>query len=100
MAVGISAERARHLGTMVWYGLLAAGVTSVAAIFGLRWISRSKAKGLESRPDPATGYAEALERLDQLKALDDDAVNPVCLSRGQESSRSRIGRMLDCRPSP
>jgi pimeloyl-ACP methyl ester carboxylesterase len=82
VAVGISAERARHLGTFVWYGLLAAGVASVAAIFGLRWMSRSKAKGLESRPDPATGYAEALERLDQLKALDDDAVNPVCLSRG------------------
>src|SRR4051812_13905366 len=57
-------------------------MTSVAAIVGLRWMSRAQAHGLESRPDPATQYAEALDRLDQLKALDDDRVNPVCLSRG------------------
>jgi len=82
VTVGISAERARRLGTIVWYGLIAAGITSVLATFGLRWISRKQAAGLESRPDPATGYDAALERLDQLKALDDDAVNPVCLSRG------------------
>lgn len=82
VTVGISAERARHLGTIVWYGSIAALITSVAAIFGLRWISRAKAHGLESRPDPSTDYATALKRLDQLKALDDDTVNPVCLSRG------------------
>src|SRR3954470_21036994 len=57
-------------------------MTSVAAIVGLRWMSRAQAHGLESRPDPATQYAEALDRLDRLKALDDDRVNPVCLSRG------------------
>jgi pimeloyl-ACP methyl ester carboxylesterase len=82
MTAGISAEQARRLGTLVWYGLLTAGLTGVAAISGLTWLSRTKARGLESRPDPTTDYAQALERLDQLKALDDDRVNPVCLSRG------------------
>jgi pimeloyl-ACP methyl ester carboxylesterase len=91
MRGGISAEQARRLGTLVWYGLLAAGVTSVAAISGLTWISRTKARGLESRPDPAADYAVALERLARLEALDDDAVNPVCYSRallhGQRTRR-------------
>jgi pimeloyl-ACP methyl ester carboxylesterase len=82
VAVGISAARARHLGTIVWYGSIGAVVASVAAVFGLRWISRAKARGLESRPDPVKDYAAALERLAQLQALDDDTVNPVCLSRG------------------
>jgi carboxylesterase len=81
MARGISAEQARRLGTLVWYGGLAAVVTSVGAIAGLRWISRAKARGLESDPDPAADYDGALERLDRLKALDDERVNPVCLSR-------------------
>jgi len=81
MAGGISAEQARRLGTFVWYGAIAAGVTSVAAASGLTWISRTKARGLESRADPATDYDEALERLAQLQALDDDAINPVCHSR-------------------
>ena len=67
---------------MVWYGLLATIIASVAAGLGLRWISRTKARGLESHPDPATDYAAALQRLEELKALDHDDVNPLCLSRG------------------
>jgi carboxylesterase len=91
MAGGISAEQARRLGTLVWYGALAVGVTSVAAVTGLSWLSRAKARGLESRPDPAPDYAGALDRLAQLEALDDERVNPVCYSRallhGQRTRR-------------
>jgi pimeloyl-ACP methyl ester carboxylesterase len=82
MTRGISAEQARRLGTLVWYGVLAAGVASLAAVTGLTWLSRTKARGLESRPNPAQDYDTALERLAELHALDGDEVNPLCYSRG------------------
>jgi pimeloyl-ACP methyl ester carboxylesterase len=69
------------LRTWVFRAALAGGAV-VAAGAGLRWISILQARGLESQPDPAPDYAGALERLARLRAMDDDTVNPVCLSRG------------------
>src|SRR5689334_21949813 len=82
MATGLSADAARRLGTMVWHGALVAGSLTGLGGVTLTWLTRVRARGLESHPDPATDYAGALDRLAMLQALDDDAINPVCRSRG------------------
>ena len=69
MPVGLSAKAARRLGTWVWNAAFLTGAAAVGGAAGLTWLSRVKARGLESHPNPASTYDEALERLDQL-ALD------------------------------
>jgi carboxylesterase len=70
------------------------GASSALASSGLVWLSRVRSRGLKSRPDPASNYPEALERLARLQAADDDRVNPVCRSRGllhgQKTDRSIV----------
>ena len=58
------------------------GASGLLVSSGLVWLSRLRTRGLSSRPDPASDYAGALERLERLQAADDDRVNPVCRSRG------------------
>jgi carboxylesterase len=78
----VSGDVARRVGSWAWNGAFAAGAATVGAAALLAWLSRIKAKGLHSRPDPARDYAEALDRLEQLAALDDDRISPVCRTRG------------------
>ena len=82
MRVRLSGEAARRLGTWAWNAAFVAGAATVGGAALLAWLSRIKARGLHSRPDPARDYAEALERLEQLAALDDDRISPVCRTRG------------------
>jgi carboxylesterase len=81
MAVGLSRERARRLGSLVWNTALVGGAAALVAGAGLTWISQVKARGLTSVPDPAPDYDAALDRLARLQALDGDTINPVCRSR-------------------
>jgi pimeloyl-ACP methyl ester carboxylesterase len=81
MIAGLGPDQTQNLQKWVRRGAIVGGAT-VAAGVGLRLISRAQTRGLESRPDPTTDYPDAVERLDQLRALDDDTVNPVCRSRG------------------
>lgn len=82
MRVRLSGEAAMHLGNWVWNAAFVAGAATVGGAALLTWLSRIKARGLHSRPDPASDYAEALARLEQLAALDDDRISPVCRTRG------------------
>ena len=82
MRVQLSSEAARRLGNWVWNAAFVAGAATVGGAAGLTWLSRIKARGLESRPDPALGYAEALDRLERMAALDDQRISPVCRTRG------------------
>jgi pimeloyl-ACP methyl ester carboxylesterase len=82
MRLGLSREGARRLGTWVWNGAMMAGAATVAGAAGLTWLSRIKARGLESRPDPATSYAEALQRLARLEDAEDETILPICRTRG------------------
>jgi carboxylesterase len=82
MRLGLSGAAARRLGTWVWNASVVAGATTIAGAAGLAWLSRIKARGLESRPDPAATYAEALERLARLEAGEDDTILPICRTRG------------------
>lgn len=82
MPVWLSQEGARRLGSWVWNATLATGAAVAVGSAGLTWISSAKVRGLKSVPDPATDYDDALRRLAELEALDDDTINPVCRSRG------------------
>jgi pimeloyl-ACP methyl ester carboxylesterase len=82
MRVRLSSEAARRLGNWVWSAALAAGVVTVGGATGLTWLSRIKTRGLHAHPDPAPDYAQAIERLERLAALDDDRITPVCRTRG------------------
>src|SRR4051794_22714228 len=82
MRVGLSGQGARRLGTWVRNAALVAGAGAVGGAASVVWLSRIKARGLESRPDPAKTYAEALERLARLQAAEDDQISQVCRTRG------------------
>jgi carboxylesterase len=82
MRLGLSREGARRLGTWVWNGALAAGAATLAGAVGLTWLSGVKARGLESRPAPASTYAEALMQLASLEAAEDETILPICRTRG------------------
>lgn len=82
MGVWLSSPAARRLGAWVWNGAFIAGMATVGGAAGLTWLTRVKARGLESRPAPTSRYDEALARLEQLAALDDARVSDVCRTRG------------------
>jgi pimeloyl-ACP methyl ester carboxylesterase len=82
MAIRLSQERARRLGTWVWNAALGVGAATILTGAGLSWLRRAKVRGLKAEPDPARDYQGALLRLAELEALDDDRINPVCRSRG------------------
>ena len=82
MHVGLSSTTARKLGNWVWNAAFVAGAAAVGGVAGLSWLSRVKARGLESRPDPAPDYAGALERMLRLEIQDDGTISSVCRSRG------------------
>jgi carboxylesterase len=82
VALALSAEAARRLGNIVWRGALVTGALTTVAGVALTLITRVRARGLESRPNPAVDYCGAVERLAALEALDDETINPVCRSRG------------------
>lgn len=82
MQVRLSSAAARKLGNWVWNAAFLAGAATVGGAAGLSWLSRVKTRGLDSRPDPATDYAGALERMMRLEILDDGTISPVCRSRG------------------
>ena len=82
MRVRLSGEAAMRLGNWAWGGAFVAGAATVGGAALLAWLSRIKARGLHSRPNPASGYAEALARLDEMAAQDDDRISPVCRTRG------------------
>jgi alpha-beta hydrolase superfamily lysophospholipase len=82
MQLTLSEESARRLGNLVWRSTLALAGTTVAAGLGLTWFGRWKVRGLQSHPDPAYDYDDALRRLGELQAGDGDDVNAVCRSRG------------------
>jgi carboxylesterase len=63
-----------------WGAYATAGVALGTA--SLLWLGRRSVRGLEAHPDPATDYADAVERLARLQQADDERVNPVCRSRG------------------
>ncbi len=81
MIAGLAPDQTQNIQKWVRRGAIVGGAT-VGAGVGLRLISRAQTRGLEAQPNPATTYQDAIERLERLQALDDDAVNPVCLSRG------------------
>jgi pimeloyl-ACP methyl ester carboxylesterase len=81
MRLGLSATAARRLGAWVWNAGFVVGAATVGGAAGLSWLSGVKARGLESRPDPTTGYAAALARLAQLEAAEDETIWPVCRTR-------------------
>ena len=82
MRVQLSGDVARRLGSWAWNAVFAVGAATVGGAAVLTWLSRVKARGLHSRPDPAPDYAGALERLERLAALDDERISPVCRTRG------------------
>ena len=51
------------IGRRAWTTAVAVSGTVAVAGAGLAWLSLFRARGLEPRPDPATVYADALERL-------------------------------------
>jgi carboxylesterase len=81
MRVRLSGEAARRLGNWVWNAAFVAGTATVCGAAGLNWLTRVKARGLGSHPDPAKEYAGALERLMRLEVLDDGTISPVCRTR-------------------
>jgi pimeloyl-ACP methyl ester carboxylesterase len=82
MRVQLSGEAARRLSNWVWSSAFVAGAATVGAAAVLTWLSRIKARGLESRPNPVPDYAGAVERLERLAALDDERISPICQTRG------------------
>jgi pimeloyl-ACP methyl ester carboxylesterase len=82
MRVRLSSEAARRLGNWVWNAAFVTGAATIGGAAALTWLSKIKARGLVSRPDPAPDYAEAVERLERLVALDDERISPVCRTRG------------------
>ncbi|MGE3272950.1 MAG: alpha/beta hydrolase [Chloroflexota bacterium] len=82
MGVGLSSTTARKLGNWAWNAAFVAGAAAVGGAAGLSWLSQAKARGLESRPDPAQDYAGALERMLRLEIQDDGTISAVCRSRG------------------
>jgi pimeloyl-ACP methyl ester carboxylesterase len=82
MQVGVSSAAVRKLGNWAWNAAFLAGAATVGGAAGLSWLSRVKSRGLHSRPNPATNYAGALERMLRLEILDDGTISPVCRSRG------------------
>jgi esterase/lipase len=76
---------ARRLGSGTAVGLAVVGL-------GAAWLTRIPTEGLDSRPDPATEYAGAIERFRALAALDGPEVNPVCrstlLTHGHRTARA------------
>src|SRR5204862_7923704 len=91
MRLGLSGQAARRLGNWIWNAAFVGGAATVGAAAGLAWLSRFKARGLRSRPDPAKDYAEGLERPARLQAEDDERISPVCRTRallhGQRTER-------------
>ena len=82
MRVQLSGAAARRLGNWVWNAAFLTGAVTVGGAAGLTWLSRIKARGLHTRPDPASTYDEAIARLEGLAALDDERIGEVCLTRG------------------
>jgi len=82
MRVQLSGAAAARLGSWAWNAAFAVGAATVGGAAVLAWLSRIKARGLHSRPNPALDYAGALERLEQMAALDDERISPVCRTRG------------------
>jgi pimeloyl-ACP methyl ester carboxylesterase len=82
MQLRLSGTAARKLGNWVWNAAFVAGAATIGGAAGLSWLSRVKVRGLHSRPDPATDFAGALERMLRLELLDDGTISPVCRSRG------------------
>ena len=83
VAVGLSGAAARRISKWFWNGAFVAGAATVGGAAGLTWLSRVKARGLTSHPDPAKTYDEALERLEQLASADDERISAVCRTRGR-----------------
>ena len=82
MRVRLSGDAAMRLGHWIWSGAFVAGAATVGGAALLTWLTRIKARGLDSRPNPASDYAAALARLEALAGQDDDRIGPVCRTRG------------------
>src|SRR5262245_52939363 len=82
MRVRLPGNALKRLGTWAWNAVFVVGVATIGGAALVTWLSRIKARGLHSRPDPALDYVGALDRLERMAALDDDRISPVCRTRG------------------